>query len=151
MSEKTKKPLYLWAVLNNKCPRCREGNIFVSKNAYDLKNNTKMHENCPVCGQPTEIEVGFYYGTSFVSYAITVALSVATFVAWWVLFGFSLNDNSIFYWLGFNAVFLVAIQPPLMRISRTLWLSWFVRYDPQWKEKKVKEYERVVKEQMNNW
>jgi uncharacterized protein (DUF983 family) len=150
MSE-NKKPLYLWSVLNNKCPRCREGNIFQSESAYDLKNITKMHQNCPVCGQPTEIEVGFYYGTSFLSYAITVLISAITFIAWWFLLGFSLNDNSIFYWLGFNAVLLILIQPPLMRISRTLWLSWFVKYDPDWKDKKAQEYERIVKEQMNNW
>lgn len=110
-----------------------------------------MHEHCPECGQVTEIEVGFYYGTSYVSYAITVAICVATFVAWWVILGFSLRDNSIFYWLGFNGVLLVVLQPLLMRFSRTLWLSWFVKYDPNWKEHKAGNYERVVKEQMNNW
>jgi len=151
MSEKNKSPLYLWTVLSNKCPRCREGDLFVTKSSFDFKSGMKMHERCPQCGQPTEIEVGFYYGTSFVSYAITVALSVATFVAWWIILGFSLNDNSIFYWLGFNAVVLLILQPPIMRFSRTLWLSWFVKYDPNWKENKIKDYERVVKEQMNNW
>ncbi len=110
-----------------------------------------MHEKCPLCGQVTDIEVGFYYGTSYVSYAITVAMSVATFLAWWLILGFSINDNSIFYWLAFNAVLLIVLQPPLMRISRTLWLSWFVKFDPNWKEKKATEYERVVKDQMSNW
>lgn len=110
-----------------------------------------MHDKCPVCGQVTDIEVGFYYGTSYVSYAITVAISVATFFAWWLILGFSIQDNSIFYWLAFNASLLVAIQPPLMRISRTLWLSWFVKYDAEWKEKKAQKYERVVKDQMSNW
>ncbi|MCW3113650.1 MAG: hypothetical protein JWR18_2046 [Segetibacter sp.] len=143
--------MYVWAVLTNRCPRCREGKIFVTENAYDFKNNLKMHENCPVCSQPTEIEVGFYYGTSYVSYALTVAYSVATFIAWWVLFGFSLYDNSIIYWIVVNAVTLLALQPPFMRLSRSLWLSWFVKYDPDWKEKKASEYERIVKEQMNNW
>jgi uncharacterized protein (DUF983 family) len=146
-----KKPLYIWSVFNNRCPRCREGKLFQSDNAYDLKNNIKMHERCTVCGQITDIEVGFYYGTSYVSYAVTVALSVATFVAWWVIFGISLEGNSVFYWLAFNAILLIALQPPLMRFSRTLWLSWFVKYDPDWKEKKATEYERVVKEQMKNW
>ena len=59
-----------------------------------------MHPLCPVCGQPTEIEVGFYYGTSYVSYVLTVALSVATLVAWWVIIGLSVNDNRFFYWYG---------------------------------------------------
>lgn len=151
MTEKNRKPLYLWSVLTNRCPRCREGKIYVSNNAYDLKNNLKMNENCPLCGQPTEIEVGFYYGTSYVSYALTVAYTVATFIAWWVLLGFSLYDNSIIYWLIFNGVTLLLLQPVFMRLSRSLWLSWFVKYDPNWKEKKTKEYERIVKEQMNNW
>jgi uncharacterized protein (DUF983 family) len=152
MSEKSTRPLYLWSILNNRCPRCREGKLFVTRSAYSsYKDVVKMHENCPVCSQLTEIEVGFYYGTSYVSYALTVALSVATFVAWWVILGFSLYDNGIFYWLGFNAVFLILLQPYLMRFSRTLWLSWFVKYDADWKNKKAQEYERIVKQQMNNW
>ncbi|MEJ7684328.1 MAG: DUF983 domain-containing protein [Segetibacter sp.] len=110
-----------------------------------------MHEKCPVCSQPTEIEVGFYYGTGYVSYALTFAYCVATFIAWWVLLGFSLYDNSIIYWLVFNGVSLLLLQPVFMRLSRSLWLSWFVRYDPDWKDKKTKEYERIIKEQMNNW
>jgi hypothetical protein len=125
--------------------------LFTSDKPYRLKDSVKMNGQCPVCGQPTEIEVGFYYGTSYVSYAITVAISVATFVAWWVLLGFSVRDNSIFYWLGFNAFILIIMQPLLMRFSRSLWLSWFVKYDPNWKESKTGTYERIVKEHMNNW
>ena len=110
-----------------------------------------MPQKCPVCGQRTEIEVGFYYGTSYVSYALTVAYSVATFVAWWVLLGFSLYDNSIIYWLVFNGVSLILLQPVFMRLSRSLWLSWFVKYDAEWKDKKASEYERIVKEHMDSW
>ncbi len=149
MSSIQKKPPYLWAIFNNKCPRCRSGKLFVQNNAYNWKDMVTMNEQCPECGQPTEIEVGFYYGTSYVSYALAVALSVSTFVAWWVLLGFSVKDNSIFYWLGVNAFFLIIMQPPLMRISRTLWLSWFVKYDPDWKEHEIAHYERVNKE--HNW
>jgi ribosomal protein S27AE len=144
---------YLWSVLNNKCPRCRTSIIFKSKNAYSLKNNhfMKMHDACQMCGQKTELEVGFYYGTGYVSYALTVAYSVSSFVAWWILFGFSIQDNSIFYWLAFNSITLIAIMPLLMRLSRSLWLSWFVKYDPDWRQNKPKEPERIVEEQMGNW
>ena len=111
----------------------------------------KMHERCLVCSQPTEIEVGFYYGTAYVSYVLTVAFSVATFFAWWVLIGISIKDNSIFWWLGINSVLMILMQPLFMRLSRSLWLSWFVKYDPNWKKNKLEEPERIVKEQMNNW
>lgn len=148
---KKKSPLYITSVVNNKCPRCREGNLFITNKAYDLKNNLTMHKSCEVCGQPTEIEVGFYYGTGYVSYALAVAFLVSSFVAWKVLFGISFSDNSIFWWLGTSCTLLILIQPPLMRLSRSLWLSWFVKYDPEWNKHEVKEPERIVKEHMNNW
>lgn len=151
MNVKESRPNYIWSVLGNKCPRCRKGYIFKSTNAYDLKQTVRMNEACPVCRQPTEIEVGFYYGTSYVSYALTVAFSVASFIAWWVLLGISIKDNSIFWWLGTNSVLLILLQPLFMRLSRSLWLSWFVKYDPDWRNNPIQEPERIVKEQMNNW
>jgi len=92
-----------------------------------------MHKHCPACGQKTEIEAGFYVGTGYVSYALTVAFSVATCIAWWVLIGFSINDNRVFWWMGVNAVLMIALQPYFMRLSRVVWLSFFVRYDKGWR------------------
>ena len=150
---KKKKIAYIWSVFTNRCPRCREGKLFQVSNPYDLKNNVLMHEHCPVCGQPTEIEVGFYYGTGYVSYAVSIAFLVATFVAWKVLIGvtFSIDDNRIFYWMGIAFTLLFVLQPLIMRLSRILWLSWFVSYDADWKDHKIKQPERIVPEQMNNW
>src|ERR1700710_2799551 len=88
---------YLSSTLGCRCPRCREGKLFKNPTSISFKKNLEMYKNCLVCGQPTEIEVGFYYGTSYVSYALTVAYSVATYIAWWVILGFSLYDNSIIY------------------------------------------------------
>ena len=51
--------------------------MFQTKSSYQLKTFMKMYEKCPVCEQRMEIEVGFYYGTAYVSYALTVALSEA--------------------------------------------------------------------------
>ena len=150
---KNSKKFYIPSVLFNNCPRCREGKLFIDANAYNLKNNMLMHGHCPVCGQPTEIEVGFYYGTGYVSYAISIAVLVATFVAWKVLIGvtFSIDDNRIFYWMGCAFTLLLVGQPLIMRLSRTLWLSWFVSYDPNWKNHPIETPERIVPEQMNNW
>ncbi|MCW3107607.1 MAG: hypothetical protein JWQ09_2113 [Segetibacter sp.] len=134
-----------------KCPRCRKGDMFEDKNPWHLKKTMKMNKECPVCGQPLDIEVGFYFGSSYVAYALTVALSVATFVAWWVLVGFSLYDNRIFYWLTLNAILLVAVQPYLMRVSRTGWLAFFVHYDKDWRTNPPQPLERTNKDQENNW
>jgi len=111
-----------------------------------------MNKNCPVCGQPTEVEVGFYYGTGYVSYTLSIAITVASLIAWWLSIGMSVNDNRFFYWLIFNAVLLVALQPWLMRLSRSFWISWFVKYDPHWQQHKPKDVsERMNTDQANNW
>ena len=152
MTASAKRPGYLLSICTGKCPRCREGHIYRVKSPYKLKSVVKMNEKCPVCGQPTEIEVGFYYGTGYVSYALSVAVCAASFVAWWMIIGFSLNDTRFFWWIGFNALLLIALQPPLMRISRTLWLSWFVSYDPNWRIHQPEEHsDRIIPEQMGNW
>lgn len=133
---KDQKPGYLWSLAHQKCSRCRQGDMFQTRNPYDLRRFMKMNERCPVCDQRMEIEVGFYYGTSYVSYALTVAISVASFVAWWVLIGFSVYDTRFFWWLGINILLLVFLQPFLMRLSRAIWLSFFVSYDPGWDTEK---------------
>ena len=152
MSEKRSSRGYMASVLSCRCPRCREGKLFKNSTSINMKRNMEMNPSCPVCGQPTEIEVGFYYGTSYVSYALSIALSVASLLAWYLIIGMSTEDSRFFYWLGFNAVFLLALQPWLMRLSRSLWISWFVKYDPEWKFHKPTDVsERMNADQGHNW
>ena len=122
------------SLLRQKCPHCRQGNMFKDENPYHLKRLFSMNEKCTVCGQKTELEPGFYYGTAYVSYALTVAFSATTFVAWWVLIGLSAHDNRVFWWMGINGFLMILLQPYFMRLSRSLWLSFFVRYDGHWRE-----------------
>lgn len=151
--ELARTPSYLSAVLHNKCPRCRRGDLFESRHAYDLRKNhfMKMHDHCPVCGQPTEIELGFYYGTSYVSYALGVGLAVAVFVVWKILFGISFMDNSIFWYLGTMIAIIILLQPVFMRLARTLWLSCYVKYNPNWRTEKPEHYERLNDDMKNAW
>jgi hypothetical protein len=102
------------------------------------KGFMKMHTYCPVCNLKYERETGFWWGTGYVSYALTVAVSVTTFVAWIVLIGMSTKDYRTFYWLGFNTLTLIVLLPYLMRVSRTLWLTFFVKYNPELHAKKSK-------------
>jgi hypothetical protein len=150
-AKQNNKPDLLLSVLGNNCPRCRRGKLFVQKNPYKLKGLMLMNENCPVCGQTTDMEPGFYYGTSYVSYALAVAVSVTTFIAWWILIGFSLDDNRFFWWMGINAVILIGLQPVLMRLSRTIWLSFFIRYSSNWSNGDIVKAERVNKDLKNAW
>jgi uncharacterized protein (DUF983 family) len=142
--EKKPKPNYFWSILTMKCPRCRRGPMFKDNNPYrklSLKHIFDMPDNCPVCGQKYDMETGFWYGTGYVSYALAVAVSVATFVAWFVLIGVSVDDSRIFWWLGLNILFLVLIQPWLMRISRVIYIRFFVSYDEDFEKHKPKSFD----------
>lgn len=123
-----KKPAALPAIFAMKCPNCRRGRMFKQPSIFPLKGMMDMPERCPVCGQKMELEVGFYYGTGYVSYGLTVALLGFCFVAYWLIFGLSYRDNSIFYALGFSVAVVILLQPWLMRISRVLYLWMFVKY-----------------------
>ncbi|WP_119080766.1 DUF983 domain-containing protein [Chitinophaga alhagiae] len=128
---KQRKSSFLASLLLNKCPRCRKGELFSNKNPYRLGKVFDMHKKCPCCGQPTELEPGFWYGTGYVSYVLCVAISVFNLAWYWLFIGLSWKDNSIFYWLGINTFFLTVAMPVLIRLSRTLYLSFFVYYDEE--------------------
>src|SRR5579875_1626071 len=144
MANKTPHRSYLSSVFSCRCPRCREGKLFKYPVTIKFNKNTQMNERCPVCGQPTDIEVGFYYGTSFVSYTLCIVITIAFLFLWWLTIGFSFDDNRFFWWIGIDVALLIVLQPWLMRLSRSLWISWFVRYNPDWKNTPPDHYERIV-------
>lgn len=141
---KKPKPNYLWSIITMKCPRCRRGHMFRDNNPFKklkLSHIFNMYDNCPVCNQKYDLETGFWYGTGYVSYALAVAFSAITFIAWLILIGVSVDDNRIFAWLIFNCVLLVVIQPWLMRISRAIYLYFFVSYDEHYEVHKPQEFD----------
>jgi uncharacterized protein (DUF983 family) len=142
---------YLTTLFNCRCPRCREGKLFKYPLSVRMKHNMEMYDECPVCQQTTDIEVGFYYGTGYISYLICIAIVIVSFLIWYLTIGFSFRDKRFLSWVIFICVFLAILQPWLMRFSRVLWLSFFVKYDPDWMHRKPEDPERIVKEQMGNW
>jgi uncharacterized protein (DUF983 family) len=127
------KPGFLWSLFTLKCPRCRKGSMFPDPNPWHLKSTLKMPPRCKECQQVFELEVGFWYGTAYLSYAITVLFCVLSFLAWFLTIGFSLSDQRFFWWLGINGILLLALQPWFMRLSRSMYLYFFVSYNANYK------------------
>lgn len=125
-----KKSSFINSILKNECPRCRKGKLFKSDNPYQLKKVLDMHERCPVCGQETELEIGFWYGTGYVSYALAVLFSIFNLTWYWLIFGITWRDDSVYHWLIVNGIILTLFMPLLMRWSRTIYLSFYVSHDP---------------------
>lgn len=135
--EHNPKPSLLWSFFTLRCPRCRRGPMFKHKNPYkklDIGYMLESYTYCPVCGQKFKLEPGFWFGTSYVSYGIMVFVSAITFFLWWLIIGFAGNDYLIIYWLIANALIIFLLQPVVMRWSRLLFLSFFIRYNELYDE-----------------
>lgn len=102
--------------------------MFSQKSVFPLKNLFLMPKCCTVCRQKMEIELGFYYGTGYVSYGLAIAASVALLVAYWTIFGISVMDNSLFYYLAVDITLVCLAMPWLIRYSRVIYLYMFVSY-----------------------
>ena len=127
--DQRKKRSLIVSVLTNKCPRCRQGNLFTVKNPYNLKTSMRMPEHCAVCGQKFELEPGFYFGTGYVSYGLSIGILAMIFVAWGLTIGLSVYNNSIIQCLIASIIILIALQPVLQRLSRSIWIAFFVKYE----------------------
>jgi hypothetical protein len=119
----------LYSILNQKCPRCHQGNMFLNRNPYNPSLIYKMPDSCPVCNQSNLPEVGFWWGAMYISYGITVALSVAFVLFFWLVLGWS--DWAV---LGGNAALMILLLPPVFRYSRAVWFHMFIRFDPKYAE-----------------
>ena len=118
-----KKGTKLYSILKFKCPQCHEGDFFVEKGSIRMKNVTKIHENCPHCNLKYMMEPSFFYGAMYVAYALSVGLSIATFLITNLIFNFELLES-------FAAIIitLIALTPYSLRISRVIWINIFVPY-----------------------
>lgn len=114
----------LYSILKYKCPRCHEGDLYVHK-GWSYTKFSQMHKSCPVCHQSYEPEPGFYYGAMYVSYALTTALTITILVAMSVL----LDEITMTSFLGSLVLALLLFYPFIFRMSRAIWINFFVRYN----------------------
>lgn len=113
------------SILGCKCPKCHQGDLFINKNAFKYKDFLEVPNNCKECNQDFQIEAGFYLGAMFVSYALTIALAVAVFVAF-----ITFNSYSLIPYLIVTGVTLTVLTPYILRISRSIWIAMSVKFDP---------------------
>lgn len=123
----------LYSILNSRCPRCHEGEVFEVKNPYKLGSLFKMHETCSHCGLRYEVEPSFFYGAMYVSYGYSVALFVATYIVMNFIYDPGITDIIIAL-----AITVIALSPVVLRLSRITWLNLFVKYNPEKRGPKIK-------------
>tara|TARA_R110002073_G_scaffold220418_1_gene380538 strand:+ start:19635 stop:20051 length:417 start_codon:yes stop_codon:yes gene_type:complete len=123
-----KKGTKLYSILKNKCPRCNEGNFFEDNNPLHLKNVLKTNERCPNCNFKYQIEPSFFYGAMYVSYGLTVGLSITTFL---LLYFLGMDLIQTFIGIG---IALVVFTPLTLRFARLIYINIFVKYDSNYEK-----------------
>ncbi|MGC1242310.1 MAG: DUF983 domain-containing protein [Chryseosolibacter sp.] len=110
-------------ILSMRCPKCREGKMFLERTLYTTKF-MKMNDRCSCCGLSFTPEPSYYFGAMFVSYA----LNTAYFVAVWVALLVIMDEIPLGLIIGLIIALVIGLLPITFRMSRVLWIYIFVRY-----------------------
>ena len=124
-----KKGTKLYSILFNKCPKCHEGDFLKERNILKFHKAFDMHEKCTKCGLKYMMEPSFYYGAMYVTYALTVGISIITFAIATLIFNLSMLQSFIPI-----VLVLILTSPISLRLSRIIWINIFVHYDPKYKK-----------------
>ena len=120
-----KKGTKIYSVLRGKCPSCHKGDFFKYSFTMNLFRVNKIKKTCSCCDLKYMIEPAFYFGALYVSYGVTVALCIVTFIISKLILNLALLTS-------FVTIFVVLILfiPINLRLSRILWINLFVSYKP---------------------
>ena len=118
----------LYSILFNKCPKCHVGKFWASDNPFknmffSTENSCKTCENCSL---DYELETGFWYGSMYVSYAI----SVAVMLLFWSLTTFLFSTITTFNEILIIVIAIILVSPLNYHVSRLIWINFFVKYIP---------------------
>ncbi|HPE84033.1 MAG TPA: DUF983 domain-containing protein [Aequorivita sp.] len=114
----------LYSIFTGTCPVCHEGEMYLEKNPYKISKIMKMHDHCSHCGKKFKIEPSFFFGAMYVSYGVGVAIAVAAFIISYFFIGLDKNYTFLVIILT-----LIILFPPIVRVSRNIWINFFVKYD----------------------
>jgi uncharacterized protein (DUF983 family) len=120
----SKQNSLVYSIINVKCPRCREGNMFPKGTLYSTKFSD-MNKNCPCCGQDLEQEPGYYYGAMYVSFAFNVGIFLVAFF----ILSQLVEEVTMAMMVGIVVTVVVGFLPIIFRWSRAIWINIFIHYE----------------------
>lgn len=113
-----------YSILTGTCPKCHGESMYTHPNPYHLGSIFEMHTRCAQCGTKYKIEPSFFFGAMYVSYGVGIAFATAVFIIAYILIGTSLINSFIAI-----VTILILSMPVIIRLSRNIWINFFVKYD----------------------
>lgn len=112
------------------CARCHKGKL-LRFHPYNLKQLGDTNRTCSHCGLRFSREPGFFFGSAYVSYMLTVAIGAAVVVIGALLRYFAWPALGWYSILGALILVLIALFPLVYVWARAMWLAFFVSYAPE--------------------
>lgn len=109
-------------VIQQRCPRCRTGKIFLSSVFLGFP---KMHDRCPVCHLRFEREAGYFLGAMYISYGLALGIIASIAGMLWVATGWWITKATIW-----AVVLFLPLAPATTYFSRVLWIYLDQSFDP---------------------
>lgn len=113
-----------YSILTGACPVCQNENMYKYPNPYRVDKLFRMHERCSHCGTKYKMEPSFFFGAMYVSYGVGCAIAIGAFLVSFFLLELS-PLASFFVILGI----LFILYPWIVRVSRNIWINFFMHYD----------------------
>lgn len=85
-----------------------------------------MPDHCSHCDQKFQLETGFFYGAMYVNYALSIAITISLWVGIHVF-----TEISLPVFLLIDILLLLLLTPVVFRLSRSIWIHFFIKYDKE--------------------
>lgn len=85
-----------------------------------------MNERCPACSLKFEREQGYFLGAMYISYMISIVPVLLLALLFWLLIGLPYDWSILAAFVAY-----IPFVPPVVRLSRVLWIHFDQRLDPE--------------------
>tara|TARA_B110000444_G_C18851574_1_gene606158 strand:- start:9482 stop:9886 length:405 start_codon:yes stop_codon:yes gene_type:complete len=116
----------IYSILYNYCPQCHEGRFWATNNPFKnvLLKDDGTSKYCNKCKLKFDLEVGFWYGAMYVSYALGVFILVVSWIMVLVLF----PEIEIEHEIAIISGAILLFAPLNYHLSRLIWINFFIHY-----------------------
>jgi uncharacterized protein (DUF983 family) len=113
----------LGAIVRQRCPRCRQGGIFV----YSIfQGFPKMRQNCSVCDLKFQREEGYFLGAMYISFGLALAVIAVLAALLWAATGWWITKDMIW-----AVILFLPLAPTISLFARVLWIYLDQTFDPE--------------------
>jgi hypothetical protein len=108
-------------LVQGKCPNCEEEDIFNKSGNIFLLRPPKMPKQCSSCSHIYELEPGYFFGAMYVSYGLSVAELVGTYI----ITQFFVEDITVIFIILCLTILLLSFFN--FKYSRIIWMYMFTK------------------------